>query len=321
MVMRWMLKYRCDVVPSMSNLKAPFPYFGGKSTISHEVWNRFGDVDMYVEPFFGSGAVLLNRPMPFRGFEMANDMNGMIVNFWRSVKYAPEDVADHAEWYVSEIDLVARNQWVIDRRQNITNQMRLDPLFYDAKVAGWWVWCMSNWIGSGCCEESRKGKGINKLPNLGRTMGVLKKSIRERPNGLHDWIYNLSQRFRNVQVICGDWERSVTEGALSSSCSFIGVFLDPPYTKKAGRMAKLYVHDDLVVGNQVFDWVVENGNNKKMRIAVCGFEGEYEFPQSWECVSWKSNGGYSKPESTKNNNKEKERIWFSPHCLKPNVLL
>lgn len=43
-------------------LKAPFPWFGGKSKIANEVWRRFGDVPNYVEPFFGSGAVLLGRP-------------------------------------------------------------------------------------------------------------------------------------------------------------------------------------------------------------------------------------------------------------------
>jgi site-specific DNA-adenine methylase len=42
-------------------LKAPFPYFGGKSRIAAEVWRRFGDVKTYVEPFCGSCAVLLAR--------------------------------------------------------------------------------------------------------------------------------------------------------------------------------------------------------------------------------------------------------------------
>ena len=42
-------------------LKAPFPWFGGKSRVADIVWDRFGKVDNYVEPFFGSGAVLLAR--------------------------------------------------------------------------------------------------------------------------------------------------------------------------------------------------------------------------------------------------------------------
>lgn len=43
-------------------LKAPFPWFGGKRKVAKEVWQRFGNVKNYVEPFFGSGAVLLGRP-------------------------------------------------------------------------------------------------------------------------------------------------------------------------------------------------------------------------------------------------------------------
>ena len=46
----------------MSALRAPFPWFGGKRRVAPEVWERFGDVPNYVEPFFGSGAVLLGRP-------------------------------------------------------------------------------------------------------------------------------------------------------------------------------------------------------------------------------------------------------------------
>lgn len=43
----------------LSKLKAPFPWFGGKSHIAHKVWEAFGNVAGYVEPFFGSGAALL----------------------------------------------------------------------------------------------------------------------------------------------------------------------------------------------------------------------------------------------------------------------
>ncbi|KKM69533.1 hypothetical protein LCGC14_1449830, partial [marine sediment metagenome] len=43
-------------------LKAPFPWFGGKRRVADKVWERFGDVPNYVEPFAGSLAVLLERP-------------------------------------------------------------------------------------------------------------------------------------------------------------------------------------------------------------------------------------------------------------------
>ena len=47
-------------------LKAPFPYFGGKSRAAALVWPRFGVVRNYCEPFFGSGAMLLARPDGWR---------------------------------------------------------------------------------------------------------------------------------------------------------------------------------------------------------------------------------------------------------------
>jgi hypothetical protein len=54
-----------------------------------------------------------------------------------------------------------------------------------------------------------------------------------------------------------------------------------------------------------------------MRIALCGYEGEHEMPDSWECVPWKARGGYSSQgENAARENTYRERIWFSPHCLK-----
>ena len=51
-----------DVVTERaSQLITPFPYFGGKLPVAELVWLRLGDVPNYIEPFFGTGAVLLNR--------------------------------------------------------------------------------------------------------------------------------------------------------------------------------------------------------------------------------------------------------------------
>ena len=37
-------------------MKAPFPYFGGKSSVASLVWDALGQPKHYIEPFFGSGA-------------------------------------------------------------------------------------------------------------------------------------------------------------------------------------------------------------------------------------------------------------------------
>lgn len=51
----------------MGALQAPFPYFGGKSKAAPEVWQAFGPVDNYVEPFAGSAAMLLAAPEQHHG--------------------------------------------------------------------------------------------------------------------------------------------------------------------------------------------------------------------------------------------------------------
>jgi len=73
-------------------IDAPFPWFGGKRRVAPEVWRRFGDVRNYVEPFFGSGATLLQRPEPFDGNETINDLDGFVANFWRAVRSAARPV-------------------------------------------------------------------------------------------------------------------------------------------------------------------------------------------------------------------------------------
>ncbi len=39
------------MISPSGTLAAPFPYFGGKSRACETVWDAFGTVDNYVEPF------------------------------------------------------------------------------------------------------------------------------------------------------------------------------------------------------------------------------------------------------------------------------
>ena len=70
-------------------MKAPFPWFGGKSRVASVVWQAIGNVDNYVEPFAGSLAVLLaRRESHVRAdglwpTETVNDKDAYLANFWR----------------------------------------------------------------------------------------------------------------------------------------------------------------------------------------------------------------------------------------------
>ena len=316
----------------MTTLKAPFPYYGGKSRIAPVVWQRFGDPANYVEPFFGSGAVLLARP-PFDGnrIETVNDLDGHIANFWRALQAEPDAVAYYADWPVSELDLQARGDWLYYRpsAREWVERLRADPDYYDAKSAGWWVWFASCWIGGlpaipevvadGTTVYGQGGgpDGVyERLPHLGTGgNGVARQSVaRQMPHlgGQHSpnqgvalittpgnrranltaYLRALAARLERVRVCCGDWSR-VTGPSVTWRHGVTGIFLDPPYSQSE-RHAQLYSTESDVAAD-VRQWCLENGDNPLLRIALCGYSGEgHEALEQhgWHAHAWKANGGY-----------------------------
>lgn len=300
-------------------MKAPFPWFGGKSRVAHIVWQRFGDVSNYVEPFAGSLACLLGRPQSHYRVdigawptETVNDIDGHLCNVWRAMACDPDEVARYADYPVSELDLHARHDELIRMRGVITEELRADPDWYDARAAGWWIWGISQWIGSGWCPGNG-GNGSHQLPHLGDGG----KGSHRLGRSLLPWFAELSSRLRRVRVCCGDWSRVVTNGALSHGTT-VGVFLDPPYDMTM-RDAECYVCDEAGISSAVRSWAIEHGSDTRLRIAMCGYGGEHDMPGDWDCVAWKTIGGYGNSGSN-NANRTRERIWFSPACLKSRQL-
>ena len=333
-------------------LKAPFPWFGGKRKVAVDVWDRFSDVKNYVEPFFGSGAVLLGRPNTPQ-LETINDLDGYVANFWRSIKLKPEETAEHADNPVNENDLHARHVWLLQRRETLQASLDGDPDFCDPKVAGWWVWGSCCWIGSGFCSgngpwwvnDARQlvhlgdnGRGVNrKLVHLGDNgrgvnrklvhladngQGVNRKRVHLADNGqgdepparLSDWFGALAERLRFVRVCSGDWSR-VCGPSVTFKHGLTGVFLDPPYADTADRAKNLYRKDCLNVAHDVREWAIANGDNKLLRIALCGYEGEHVMPDNWTVHEWSAGEGFGGQAEERTENGKRERIWFSPHCL------
>jgi hypothetical protein len=293
---------------------------GGKSAVASEVWRRFGTVRNYVEPFFGSGAMLLCRPLPFDGPETVNDINGWLCNFWRVLQADPEAVAYHADYPVSELDLHARGDWLFYRPgvAEFIERLRSDPDYFDAKSAGWWVWGQCAWIGTGWGPRQLPhlgdaGMGVNRqLPHLGDAgRGEPQTS---KGQALLAYLTELSERMRGVRVCCGDWER-VCGRSPTVKQGLTAVFLDPPYG--VDDRADCYdADDDRTVAARVREWCIEWQDDPDMRIALCGYDGEHDLP-GWDCFEWKAKGGYANQGDGSNANCQRERIWFSPNCLNP----
>ena len=307
--------------------KCPFPYYGGKRDAAPAVWVALGDVEHYVEPFAGSLAVLLERPhVPNRTYssETVNDMDGLLVNAWRSIQLHPDETAEAASNPVMEADLHARHLALVRwRNDHQLEHLMGDPLWCDPVMAGWWIWGCSSWIGSGWAagtgpwtadENGRLYKqalgtrepGVaRQLPHLANNgRGVNRPQSRE--SGVDEagewhsvtmpevrrWFGWLSARLRHVRVLNGDWSRCLTTGAAQTlgvrmGDGHAGIFLDPPYADTAGRDANLYAHDSLDVAHRVREWAITNGNNPKYRIVFAGFEGEHDtFGDGWREIEW-----------------------------------
>ena len=314
-------------------LAAPFPWFGGKSGACEAVWQAFGSVDNYVEPFAGSAAMLLGAPVGKR-IETINDADGFVANFWRAIAADPKNVAQAADWPCNEVDLFSRHSWLVRQRDALLHRLHGDPAYFDAKIAGWWCWGACNWIGSGWCGgdgpwvhdgttivDSRKlphlgdaGQGINrKLPHLSDAgRGINRACETDRKAFILEWMQKLHMRLRDVRVACGDWSR-VTRDSVTTRHGLTGVFLDPPYTK--GEMDYSTGGVGGALADDVRHWCAENGDNKQLRIVLCGHAGEHDalLSRGWHIRTWIARKGYALTDEAVENSKS-ETLWCSPAC-------
>jgi hypothetical protein len=326
----------------VSDLQAPFPWFGGKRRVAPVIWERFGDVDNYVEPFFGSGAVLLGRPDDHaRKVETVNDADGFVANFWRAVADDPRAVAEWADWPVIEADLTARHAWLVGQRADLLARLEGNPDYFDAKIAGWWVAGICGWIGSGYCSGegpwvvregmlvdrrkdgpvSNAGQGINRqMPHVGDAgQGINRQMphVGDAGRGIETWFNALAERLRRVRILSGDWSRAVTE-SLTVRHGTTGVFLDPPYGDEI-KQTRVYTTDSGTVSDDVRDWCLGNGNDRRLRIALCGYEGEGHdilLNHGWTVHAWRTAGGYGGGRGGQGDeNRHRERIYLSPGCV------
>jgi len=167
-------------------------------------------------------------------------------------------------------------------------------------------------------DQRARGRGIHSNDAM--------EECEARHEWLSRWLGSLQDRLRSVRTCSGDWKRVCSSPSVTTRIGMTGLFMDPPYkhTVQDGegdqvknRDARLYGHDASTVAQECQDYCIERGEDPLMRIALCGLEGEHEQLEKhgWEVVAWKSHGGYGNRSVNGNDNKERERIWFSPHCL------
>jgi DNA adenine methylase len=285
--------------------------------------------------------VLLNRPyLPQNIMETVNDKDSMLANVWRSLQLSPDETARWADWPVNHCDLQARKIAIINNETRLIEGLAADPEWHDSKLAGYWIWAASCWIGSGLTRLGQishvgdAGMGVHALgprPHLSDAgMGV--HALGPRPHlsdagmGVTDpynthtysWFRQLSERLRYVRVVCGNWTQ-VCGGNWQDKCGDVGIFFDPPYGV-LDRDTAIYHHDSTSIAAEVEDWSLKRGNKRSYRIVIAGYLEEYQRLQDagWRIRQWKANGGYANTNGANDTrgrrNRFRECLFFSPHC-------
>jgi hypothetical protein len=170
----------------------------------------------------------------------------------------------------------------------------------------------------------------------GTGYGVKRKAQRPLKSGIHrnrpgicqgvsgvDDLYAyfraIAARLRGTRVYCGEWARVCSDSMIRDTPT--AIFLDPPYAISE-RDDGLYSTDAAGISDAVREWAIAHGERTDLRIALCGYEGEHDMPSSWDVIRWESNGmgnqSRKREKQTRGiDNAARERIWFSPGCLRP----
>lgn len=193
-------------------MKAVLKYPGSKWSLAKWIISHFPEHHSYLEPFFGSGAVLFNKPRS--NIETVNDLDGNVVNLFEWIKKDPERLA-HEIYYTP----YARQ------------------VYEDAFAA---------------VPEDGLGKAVNFYLRLNmghgfRTNGEKvgwKNDVqgREKAYAAQDWIHlpekimQAAERLRGVQIEC----RPAAEVIQRFNYKNVLIYCDPPYMLET-RHGKQYL--------------------------------------------------------------------------------
>ena len=198
-------------------MNAVFKYPGAKWSLAEWIIGHFPDHHSYLEPFFGSGAVLFSKARS--AIETVNDIDGDVINLFTWIREDPDRLANAIYWtpYARE---VYNRAWEAQHSEKDSFQRAVD--FYIRMM---------------------QGHGFR---TTGERVGW-KNDVqgRERAYAARNWcntatIFEAAERLRGVQI------ESIPAVDLIARFNYpnVLIYADPPYiiTARQGRRAQ-YRHE------------------------------------------------------------------------------
>lgn len=179
--------------------KAPFPYPGGKKKLTKHILPHLPNRKIYVEPFGGSGAVLLARNKA--GLEVYNDRFGGVTEFYRCIRN--KALLDRLIERLS-LTICSKDEFYYSKEAYKTATDTVE------RAALWYYTMVYSFGGIG------RNWGRAKSP-IGVQAGLIQQKIPE--------FRDLHRRLQQVQIENRDWYSCCTDYDGKNTV----FYLDPPY--------------------------------------------------------------------------------------------
>lgn len=249
-------------------------YPGSKWRIADELVSLIPEHHSYLEPFFGSGAVLFRKP-PSR-IETINDLDSDVVNLFECIK--------------EDADKLARLVYTTPYSREVYDRMFEKPP-EDCKYEKALSFLVKCWQGHGFRTNGYKVGWKNDVQGRERAYALWNW------NRLPMWILEIADRLKMVQI--------ENRPAIELICRFdyenVFMYLDPPYMWKL-RAGKQYKHE---MDDSEHRMLLEVLQNTKAKVMISGYDSELynKYLDGWNKKTFSSNAEYG--------GKRTEVVWMN----------
>lgn len=242
-------------------------YPGSKWNIAGHLVELIPPHHSYVEPYFGSGAVLFNKPPS--DIETVNEMDGEVVNLFRCIQQDSERLAR----------MVMTTPY---SREVYDNQFTTDNSYASRyqRAAGFLV---RMWQGNGFRANGYKVGWKNDV--VGRERAYALWNWYRLP----EWIIDIAERLRKVQIE----NRPALEVIKRFDYPNVFMYIDPPYLLSI-RTGKQYKHE---MSDADHEELLHAILQSMAKIMISGYESDMynDYLKGWHKEKFASCAEYGKP--------------------------